>query len=48
MFIQEGVRFALQPEGEWLLFLEGMREYVGKVPTRHKKILANFFDQEVR
>lgn len=44
---QEGVRFALDPEGERLLFLEGMREYSSKVTPRHKKILANFFDQEV-
>lgn len=29
------------------MFLEGMREYASKVTPRQKKILANFFDQEV-
>lgn len=45
---QEGVRFALEREGERLLFLEGVREYTSKVTPRQKKILANFFDEEVR
>lgn len=45
---QEGVRFALEREGERLLFLEGVREYTSKVTPRQKKILAHFFDKEVR
>ncbi|CAN0075413.1 unnamed protein product [Ascophyllum nodosum] len=47
-FMKEGVRFALHVEGERLLFLEGMREYMGKVPPRHRRILGKFFDQEAR
>lgn len=45
---QEGVRYALDPKGERLLFLEGMREYASKVTPRQKKILGNFMDQEVQ
>ena len=41
------MRFALDSEGDRLLFLEGLREYASKVTPRQKKILANFFDQEV-
>lgn len=43
-----GVRFALDPEGDRLLFLEGMREYASKVTPRQKKVLGKAFDDEVR
>lgn len=45
---QVGVRFALEPEGDRLLFLEGMREYASKVTPRQKKILGKTFDDEVK
>lgn len=45
---QVGVRFALDPEGDRLLFLEGMREYASKATPRQKKILGKTFDDEVR
>lgn len=45
---QVGVRFALDPEGDRLLFLEGMREYASKVTPRQKTILGKAFDEEVR
>lgn len=44
---QVGVRFALDPKEDRLLFLEGMREYASKVTPRQKKILGKAFDDEV-
>eukprot|EP00752_Nemacystus_decipiens_P009436 g8435.t1 len=47
-FMKVGVRFALDPEGDRLLFLEGMREYASKVTPRQKKILGKVFDDEAK
>ncbi|CAM9843247.1 unnamed protein product [Pylaiella littoralis] len=47
-FMKVGVRFALDPEGDRLLFLEGVREYASKVTARQKKILGKFFDEQAK
>ncbi|CAM9333252.1 unnamed protein product, partial [Ectocarpus sp. 8 AP-2014] len=47
-FMKVGVRFALDAEGDRLLFLEGMREYSSKVTARQKKALAKAFDDEAK
>eukprot|EP00903_Cladosiphon_okamuranus_P006626 g6471.t2 len=47
-FMKVGVRFALDPEGDRLLFLEGIKEYASKVTPRQKKILGKAFDDEAK
>lgn len=47
VIFQNGVRYALDPVNDRMLFLDGVREYTSKLTPHHKKVLGNLLEQEV-